>query len=427
MDAQKIRQYTDILKEELIPAMGCTEPIAIAYTASAAAECAKRELGADGLPDRVEVNVSSNIIKNVKSVTVPNTGGLKGIEAAAAAGILFGKSDLKLEVLSSVDPGCCSSIERFAHSPVIKVSEAVTGKVLFIETVLWYGKHRVTARTEDSHTGLCYIAADDKIIRDEPSEQIQTYDSSILNIKDIIEYADSVPVEDIEEVLMRQVEYNCAIAKEGMSGKYGAAIGRTLLMSYGNNVYTRAKAWAAAGSDARMAGCDMPVIINSGSGNQGMAASLPVIVYARELKVSDEIMLRALAVSNLTAIHLKSGIGCLSAYCGATSAGCGAGAGIMYLHGGRLTEIAHTIVNAIAINSGVVCDGAKASCAAKISSAVESGLLGMQMYMHGKEFFSGEGIVSKGVENTIRNVGLLARNGMAGTDREIVRIMLGEN
>ncbi len=237
-------------------------------------------------------------------------------------------------------------------------------------------------------------------------------------------FADEVDIQDVKAVLDRQISYNTAIAKEGLKGKYGANIGRVLLMSYGDSVSNRAKAWAAAGSDARMNGCELPVVINSGSGNQGMTVSLPVIVYARELEVSDELLYRALVVANLTAIHLKTGIGCLSAYCGATSAGCGAAAGIIYLYGGRYEEIAHTIVNSLAINSGMVCDGAKASCAAKIASAVGAGLLGMQMYMHGSEFYGGDGIITKGVEKTIANVGDLAREGMAQTDKEIIQIMM---
>ena len=226
--------------------------------------------------------------------------------------------------------------------------------------------------------------------------------------------------------IARQIAYNTAIAEAGLTGKYGAAIGKILLSSYGESVQNRAKAWAAAGSDARMNGCEKPVVINSGSGNQGMTASLPVIVYARELNASEEQLYRALVVSNLVTIHLKTGIGSLSAYCGATSAGAGAGAGICYLYGGRYDEIAHTIVNALAINSGMLCDGAKASCAAKIASAVEAGLLGMQMYRHDSQFYGGDGIVVKGVENTIRAVSDIARDGMRETDNEIIRLMIGE-
>ena len=242
-----------------------------------------------------------------------------------------------------------------------------------------------------------------------------------------MEFANTVKIEDVAETLQRQIDCNWDIAQEGLRGEYGANIGKILLQSYGMCVHNRAKAYAAAGSDARMNGCEKPVVINSGSGNQGLTASLPVIVYAKELGVSQEILYRALVVSNLVTIHLKTGIGSLSAYCGATAAGCGAGAGVMYLYGGDEKDIAHTIVNAVAIDSGMICDGAKASCAAKIASAVEAGLLGMQMQMHKSQFFGGEGIVVKGVENTIRNVATLASEGMRETDRTIIRMMIEEN
>ena len=419
MEKSTYKAYLDILKAELVPAMGCTEPIAIALTAA----YARKYLGE--MPKVTEVLVSGNIIKNVKSVIVPNTGGLRGIKAAVAAGIIAGAPERELEVLSAITEAEHAEIAAFLENNEVSVSEADSGKVLDIVIKLSSDSHTVTVRTADSHMGLCLIELDgNKLFEAETSEAENLYDTSVLSVAGIVDFADSANIEDVKEVLDRQISYNTAIAKEGLSGKYGAAIGRTLLMSYGDTVYNRAKAWAAAGSDARMSGCELPVIINSGSGNQGMTASLPVIVYAREIGVSDELLYRALLVSNLTTIHLKTGIGCLSAYCGAISAGCGAGAGVMYLHGGRLREISHTLVNALAINSGVVCDGAKASCAAKIASAVESGLLGMQMYMHGKEFYRGDGIVAENVESTIRNVGQLAQSGMAETDREIIRIML---
>lgn len=249
-------------------------------------------------------------------------------------------------------------------------------------------------------------------------------DRALLTVEGIVEFAETARIEDVRETLQRQIDCNTAIARQGLTGRWGAGIGRILLRSYGDTVHNRAKAWAAAGSDARMNGCELPVVINSGSGNQGLTASLPVIIYAKELGSGEEQLFRALLVSNLVTIHLKTGIGPLSAYCGATSAGCGAGAGITYLYGGRYNEIAHTVVNALAINSGMICDGAKASCAAKIASAVEAGLLGMQMQMHDSEFVGGDGIVTKGVENTIRNVGRLAHDGMAETDREIIRLMI---
>lgn len=419
MDKQLYQGFLNILQAELVPAMGCTEPIAIALTA------ARAKAHLDEPVTAVNVCVSGNIIKNVKSVLVPNTGGLRGIEAATAAGIVAGDPDKELEVLAAISPDQQPLIAAFLADIPITVSEAQSDCILDIGITLTSAHHTVYARTAQHHTGLCLITVDGETIFEQAVEQaVGETDRTDLSIAAILEFAEHAELTDVRELLDRQIAYNTAIAEEGLTGKYGAAIGRTLLMSYGNTVHNRAKAWAAAGSDARMNGCELPVIINSGSGNQGMTASLPVIVYAREMGVSDELLYRALLVSNLTTIHLKTGIGCLSAYCGAISAGCGAAAGVMYLHGGKLPEISHTVVNALAINSGVVCDGAKASCAAKIASAVESGLLGMQMYMHGKEFYSGDGIVAADVEDTIRNVGSLAQNGMAQTDRELIRIML---
>ncbi len=421
MDKSLYNEYVKILHSELVPAMGCTEPIAIALTA------AKAKSYLDEPVKSVGICVSGNIIKNVKSVKVPNTGGLRGIEAAAAAGLVAGKPEKELELLAGITADEQSAIAEFIKTIPMTVSEADTKQVLDIGITLISENHTVFARTVESHTGLCKITVDNKVIFDrEINENDENAENSPLSIEGIIDFADNADLDDVKDLLDRQIEYNTAISEEGLTGRYGAAIGRTILMSYGNTVHNRAKAWAAAGSDARMSGCEMPVVINSGSGNQGLTTSLPVIVYAKELGVSKELLYRALLVANLTTIHLKSGIGCLSAYCGAISAGCGAGAGVMYLHGGKFEEISHTVVNALAINSGVVCDGAKASCAAKIASAVESGLLGMQMYMHGKEFYGGDGIVARDVESTIRNVGQLAQSGMAETDKEIIRIMLKE-
>lgn len=419
MEKKTYQLYLEILHSELLPAMGCTEPISIALTAA----IAKKH--ADFRVEKVIVSVSGNILKNVKSVMVPNTNGLRGIKAAVAAGIVAGNPDRELEVLSDITEKQQKAVAAFIEATEISIVEAQSEYVLDIGITLQGEGHQVYVRTLQHHTGLNCIEIDGKeFFKKEIEASAGNIDHSVLSIQGIVEFADTAEIADVKELLDRQIAYNTAIAKEGLEGKYGAAIGRTLLMSYGNTVHNRAKAWAAAGSDARMSGCDMPVIINSGSGNQGMTASLPVIVYAREMGVSEEQLYRALLVSNLATIHLKTGIGCLSAYCGAISAGCGAGAGVMYLHGGKFREIAHTIVNALAINSGVVCDGAKASCAAKIASAVESGLLGMQMYMHGKEFYRGDGIVAADVEDTIKNVSALAQNGMAETDREIIRIML---
>lgn len=421
VDKSLYNSYLKILRSELVPAMGCTEPIAIALTAARA----KQYL--DEPVKSVLIDVSGNIIKNVKSVMVPNTGGLRGIEAAVAAGLVAGKPENELELLAGITKEEQSAIAEFIKAIPMSVSEADSKYVLDIGITLKSENHSVFAHTVESHTGLCLIKKDGEVpFEREINENNENAEASPLSIEGIIDFADNANLDDVKELLDRQINYNSAIAEEGLTGKYGAAIGRTLLMSYGNTVHNRAKAWAAAGSDARMSGCELPVVINSGSGNQGLTTSLPVIVYAKELGVSREMLYRALLVSNLTTLHLKSGIGCLSAYCGAISAGCGAGAGVMYLHGGKFKEISHTVVNALAINSGVVCDGAKASCAAKIASAVESGLLGMQMYMHGKEFYGGDGIVARDVESTIRNISQLAQSGMAETDKEIIRIMLKE-
>lgn len=415
--------YVSILEEELLPAMGCTEPIAVAY----AAALARRTLGT--LPTAVDVRVSANIIKNVKSVVVPHTGGQRGIEAAVAAGIVAGNAERELEVIAEVAEDAVQEMRGYLANTPIRVSQAGSGYVFDIDIRVEGDGHTARARLAGNHTNVILLERDGAaLFAREYHEQARAEqtDRTLLSVENIVSFADEVDVKDVRAVLERQIAFNTAISEEGLRGSYGASVGRVLLAAYGDSVHNRAKAAAAAGSDARMSGCELPVVINSGSGNQGMTASLPVIVYARELGVSHEQLLRALVVSNLVTIHLKTGIGRLSAYCGATSAGCGAGAGICYLHGGRLYEISHTIVNAVAINSGMICDGAKASCAAKIASAVEAGLLGWQMQRQGTQFYGGDGIVTKGVENTIRNVGRVARLGMAETDREIISIMIGD-
>ena len=416
------KKYIAILEEELVPAMGCTEPIALAY----AAALARKTLGM--LPEAAELAVSANIIKNVKSVIVPNTGNLRGIEAAAAAGIVAGDPERELEVLASVTEEQIPKIREYLDTARITVRTAESDLVFDIQVLLTAGEHSAFVRIAGNHTNVVRIEKDGQI-RSTGSctgaSQPQKTDRSILNVADIIDFADTVALEEVTPILDRQISCNTAIAQEGLRGNWGASIGKVLLAAYGDSVHNKAKAYAAAGSDARMSGCEMPVVINSGSGNQGLTASLPVIIYAQHLQSSQEQLYRALLVSNLITIHLKTGIGCLSAYCGATSAGCGAGAGIAYLYGGKAWEISHTIVNAVAINSGMICDGAKPSCAAKIASAVEAGLMGMHMQQQGTQFYGGDGIIVKGVENTINNVGRLARVGMAETDREIIQIMIG--
>jgi len=418
---QKYQDYINVLKEELIPAMGCTEPIAIAY----AGAIAREHLGC--LPERVEIEVSGNIIKNVKSVIVPNTGGLCGIEVAAAAGIVAGDAAKELKVISEVSTEAVAVIHKFLESTPITVNFSDSKKIFDIMITVYGNGHSAYVRICEFHTNIVEIREDDKYVLQKDiavEDSLGFTDRGFMNVQEIIEFADTARIEDVKDILDLQIECNVNISEEGLAGDYGANIGKVLLKTYGtDDVKIRAKAKAAAGSDARMNGCEMPVVINSGSGNQGITASIPVIEYAKELGVSDEKRYRALLVSNLITIHLKSGIGRLSAYCGAVSAGCASGAGIAYLYGGGVDEVSHTIVNSLAITSGIICDGAKASCAAKIATAIDAGILGYNMYKEGQQFYGGDGIVSKGVENTIKNVGQLAKEGMATTDQEILKIM----
>lgn len=414
--------YVKILREELVPAMGCTEPIAVAY----AAALARKTLGV--MPETVDIRVSANIIKNVKSVVVPHTGGLRGIAAAAAAGIVAGAADAQLEVLAQVTEDQIAQMAPYLQQAKFSVAPSETDYIFDIQIAVAAAGHTAFVQIAGGHTNVIGLRKDDRVLVEKEyiqGSQVEETDHSLLSVEKIVEFADAVRIEDVQEVLDNQIACNTAIAEEGLRSDWGANIGTVLLSAYGDSVANRAKAWAAAGSDARMSGCEKPVVINSGSGNQGLTASLPVIVYAKELKVDKEQLYRALVVSNLITVHLKTGIGRLSAYCGATSAGCGAGAGIAYLHGGKFHAVAHTIVNAVAINSGMICDGAKASCAAKIASAVEAGLMGMQMHFAGEQFYGGDGIVTKGVENTIANIGRLASVGMVQTDKEIIDIMVG--
>ena len=416
------RTYVQILKDELVPAMGCTEPIAIAY----AGAVARKTLGA--LPERVEVAVSRNIIKNVKSVVVPHTGGLRGIEAAAAAGIVAGDAAKELEVISHVEQEDIEAMGTFLKEVPCSVCEASSDLIFDIQITLYHGEDRASVRITDFHTNLVHVSRNGEILLAKEitgKEESALADKSTLTIEKIFAFAKEVALADVREVLERQVRYNMAIAEEGLCGNYGANIGKVLLATYGDqDVKVRAKAMAAAGSDARMNGCERPVVINSGSGNQGITASVPIVVFAKELQVSEETMYRALVISNLATIHIKEGIGRLSAYCGAVGAGCGCGAGIAYLYGDGKKEGEHAIVNGLAIVSGMICDGAKASCAAKIASSVDAGILGYFMYKNGQQFIGGDGIVKKGVENTIRCVGKLASEGMLETDREIVHLMI---
>lgn len=414
--------YVQILEAELVPAFGCTEPIAIAYCAAKA----RQVLG--HIPERVEILASGNIIKNVKSVIVPNTDGLKGIPAAAAAGIIGGDVEKKLEVISELTKEQKEEIRQYLEHTPIEVKPLKDGDKLDILISVYAKESKATIRISRTHCNIVYIEKDGEVhyreatCTHEEDEQPKV-DKSLLNVGDIIRFADEVQIEDIKEVLDQQIAYNYAIAKEGMAQDWGANIGSVMVKTSGDDVKTMSKALAAAGSDARMGGCELPVVINSGSGNQGITVSVPVIVYSEHLGCAKDRLYRALVISNLIAVHIKHGIGPLSAFCGAASAGCAAGCGIAYLHGGGEREIAHTLVNAIAIVSGIFCDGAKASCAAKIAVSVEAGILGYAMYQNGQQFYAEEGIVSTCVETTIQNICRLGGNAMNETDEEIIRIM----
>ena len=411
--------YVQILKEELVTAMGCTEPIAISYAAARA----RAVLGE--LPEKIVVKASGSIIKNVKSVVVPNTGGLRGIEAAAAAGVVCGNENKKLEVLSEIESEDIERIKGYLGQADIKVEYQETGRTFDLSVCVYKEHSQASVRITDYHTNIVQIEKNWEFIRDDlKDEKIEKANRDVLSMENIWEFVRCADIEDVKETLDKQIECNMKIAREGIRGNYGANIGSILLKMEGDAVQVRAKAMAAAGSDARMNGCGLPVVINSGSGNQGITCSVPVLVYGESLNCDIEKIYRALLLSNLTAIYIKAGIGTLSAYCGAVSAGAAAGAGIAYLHGGGYEEIKHTVVNALAIVSGIVCDGAKASCAAKIASSVEAGIVGYYMYLNEQEFCAGEGIVAEGIDRRIENIGILGKEGMKETNKKIIEMMI---
>ena len=418
------RTYVEILERELIRAMGCTEPIAIAYCAAKA----RSILGE--LPEKVEISASGNIIKNVKSVVVPNTEGRRGIEVAASVGVLGGDAEAGLLVIANIPQGIKDHIEAYCDIADIQVEPMESESLLDVEISTWASGHCAKVHIKDEHTNIVSIEKDGEVIfRKSDANKADAEDGldyDLLTIKDIFDFATTCDLSDVKDILDNQIACNKAIAEKGIKEDFGANIGKILLKADPDSVRTKAKAMAAAGSDARMGGCELPVVINSGSGNQGLTTSLPVIVYAEEMGVSREELYRGLLISNLVTLHAKTGIGRLSAYCGVVTAGAGAAAGIAFIKGGDFKTISHTIVNTLAISSGIVCDGAKASCAAKIAIAVESGLMGYEMYLEGNQFYSGEGLVLKGVENTIRNYGYLGRVAMHETNDEIIRMMINK-
>lgn len=415
--------YVQILKEELVMAMGCTEPIAISYA------CAKATQVLDHLPDRIVVKASGSIIKNVKSVIVPHTNGLKGIEVAAAAGALYGDADAKLEVLSRATREQIEELPEYVQNTNITVQHIEQGHVFDLEIHVYYEQEyeqeHASVRIVDTHTNIVQIEKNWQVIFEDKTTSLELKaDHSALIMKQIWDFSQTVDIDDVKEILDRQITCNMAIANEGIHNSYGANIGHVILNMDSDCVKTRAKAYAAAGSDARMNGCELPVVINSGSGNQGITCCVPVVVYAKELDCTQEQLYRALVLSNLTAIYIKTGIGTLSAFCGAVSAGAAAGAGIAYLHNGTYKEIQHTIVNALAILSGTICDGAKASCAAKIASSIDAGIMGYYMYKNKQQFYAGDGIVAHSVDETIQNIGTLGSQGMLQTNDKIIEMMI---
>ena len=419
LNEKTMAAYTAILQEELLLATGCTEPIAVAYCAAKLREV----LG--GKPEEVLAEVSGNILKNVKSVVVPNTDGRRGIDAAIAVGIVAGDADAELQVIANVTEDDAAAIQGYLDATPIKVTCPETPCLL---DIFLHGKregHTAAVRVANNHTNIIYIERDGEILLEKPvtaNAEDNLQDKSVLNVKDIITFAETVPLSAIEPAIGRQIACNTAIAQEGLKNSWGANIGSTLLQR-SDDMETQARAWAAAGSDARMNGCEMPVVICSGSGNQGITASVPVWRYGVQTGRDRETILRAVCLSDLIPIHQKTGIGRLSAYCGAVSAGVGAGCGIAWLRGADYEGICHTITNAAAMISGCICDGAKASCASKIAMGVETGILGYNMYLRGNSFRPGDGIVGRDVEETIRNVGILASQGMKETDRVILKIM----
>lgn len=411
--------YVQILKEELVMAMGCTEPIAISYA------CAKATQVLDHLPDCIVVKASGSIIKNVKSVIVPHTNGLKGIEVAAAAGALYGDADAKLEVLSRATREQIEELPEYVQNTNITVQHIEQGHVFDLEIHVYYEQEHASVRIVDTHTNIVQIEKNWQVIFEDKTTSLELKaDHSALIMKQIWDFSQTVDIDDVKEILDRQITCNMAIANEGIHNSYGANIGHVILNMDSDCVKTRAKAYAAAGSDARMNGCELPVVINSGSGNQGITCCVPVVVYAKELDCTQEQLYRALVLSNLIAIYIKTGIGTLSAFCGAVSAGAAAGAGIAYLHNGTYKEIQHTIVNALAILSGTICDGAKASCAAKIASSVDAGIMGYYMYKNKQQFYAGDGIVAHSVDETIQNIGTLGSQGMLQTNDKIIEMMI---
>lgn len=422
---EEIQNYTDILRDELVPAMGCTEPIAIAYAA------AKARALLPETPEHITVTCSGNIIKNVKGVTVPNSGGQKGIEVAAVLGVTGGDPGKALEVIAEADEAARERCRELVHKGFCDVNHAENVQNLYIAARIRGASHSAEVVIEEHHTNITRMLQDGKLIFEKQKEaaedtarQPEQGDRDQMTLRGILEYTEQVDLDEVQPLLERQIAYNSAISQEGLDNPWGAQIGKTILEVWGDDVKSRAIARAAAGSDARMSGCALPVVINSGSGNQGITVTMPVVVYAKALQISESKRNRALLVSNLVSVYIKHFIGSLSAFCGAVSAACGAGAGITYMAGGDYKHIGQTITNTLGNVGGIVCDGAKPSCAAKIASSLHAAILAYHMSMRDQQFKAGEGIVEEDVEETIRNMGYIGKVGMRPTDHEILNVMI---
>ena len=419
MDKELYGRYLGVLREELVPALGCTEPVTVAY----AAALARKTLGY--FPEKLVAKCSGNIIKNVKSVVVPNSGGQTGIAAAAILGAIAGNADKALEVLSDVPEDKISLSKRLVDQRLCEVRLAEGVANLYVSVTAFAKGEFATVDIEDKHTNIVKIEKNGETLFSKEASEKKEYDRSFMSVEGILDFAEAININDVRELLDRQMACNKKISDEGLKNHYGAGIGRRMLEIYGDTLNSRACAKAAAGSDARMNGCDLPVVINSGSGNQGITVTLPVVEYAEELGAGMDMTYRALAVSNLVAIHIKSGIGSLSAFCGAISASSGCGAAITYLRGGTRLQIAKSISNTLGIMAGVVCDGAKASCAGKIAQGVQCAILASGMALDNDDLNWGDGILGDDIEGTIKNIARMGRQGMKSTDVEILNIMIG--
>lgn len=418
---ENYQNYLSILNEELIPAMGCTEPIAVAYICA----LAKAELGE--YPSHLKLLSSGNIIKNAKSVVVPNTGGLKGMRASILAGLIGGDSTLGLEVLSKINKEEIAKINDNINTDDISIERLETPITLHLIAIATKGDHTVEIEIQHQHTNVVRITKDgvNQAINhcSNDANNVEITDRSILSIDQILDFVEIAKFEDYQEILNLQVEYNINIANEGLNNDYGANVGSTIL-KYGNDtVEAKVKAMTAAGSDARMNGSTMPVVTNSGSGNQGMTCSVPVITYAKEINASSEKMFKALLLSNLVTIHVKTGLTRLSCYCGAVVAASGASAGLMYLDNGDREQIKMAITNTLGNVSGIICDGAKESCASKIATSIDAAFQSKYLASDHHVFSHGCGIVEDDIEATIKNVGIVGRVGMKSTDDTILEIM----